>query len=177
MLKILVYPIVVFFFCGCLLQKKANNSSREVFLVSGGFNAAYGHVAIQMKSKTVFIDTSFYPAGSYFEFRADSAYIKKNRSFHADLKFSTEKKDIYHDLFSIDLATLKKWAIESQAIDSNYSVQDVIITQNGHCDSLVFHLKSGLSPGNERENFLSGLANIFPFSTGRCTFSRQFYLE
>jgi hypothetical protein len=175
---------VILFSAGCKTAGATSKpvASREVFIVSGGFNAAYGHNAIRIKPNVVEIDTSFYPAGTGFDYKIDSVYLRKNRTFSRDLQAPVNARPIYSRLVSLPLDSLKAYESRSHQYEEEggYFIQPVEVTQNGKKYSFDFYLPSKDPVGTEPyDQFLLDMKRLFPFgahNTKRCLeFYRNYY--
>lgn len=180
----LIFLICAIVITSCYNQKKTvTHTDREVYILSGGFNAGYGYNIIKINNSIVSIDTSFYPSDF------DTSYIaplklKTNRTFNPDIQKKIKSKHIYASLMTLKLDTLKTFEIKSTerlTLDSienkneNYTMQEIKVTEGGQTTSLTFFI-----PVKEKENkseydqFLFDLGHLFPFGS-KNFYCRQFY--
>jgi hypothetical protein len=165
-------------FTSCTFSKRPGHTHREVYLVSGGFNASYGNVAIRIKDNHVNIDTSFFPENNLFDFQIDSSYIKKNRSFKTDIQLSLKKKHVFSTLYGTDIKILKGWSEKSHETKNSYSIQDIKFTENNETITLTYYIPAKPKESKDKcEQFLFELYNAFPYNGTSCKFVTQFYLN
>jgi hypothetical protein len=173
--KLLIAALFIFSFFAFSFPKKKVVKQRTVYMLSGGFSAAYGHHTIKLTGTSAHVDTSFFPANEGFAYYIDSAYVKKNQRPSKDIETTLEVKAIYFSLMTLSRKTLIEYATASQKTDSAYFAQELIITENKHTDTLRYHIPVKLKEGGSKlDQFLFDLGKIFPFDGCRSSY-KTFY--
>ncbi|MCJ8291518.1 MAG: hypothetical protein HRT58_17690 [Crocinitomicaceae bacterium] len=146
------------------LESTEVKTNREVNIVSGGYNAYYGHKMIRLTSEMVMIDDSFYPADKIDQFSkfVDSLELRSNTEFRSDHTLRLEQFPIFLQLMSINTDAIGKLAEASRRIECGYSVQTITVKEGVDILKFEFYIPSEQGYiGAKCENFLLRLGNIF----------------
>lgn len=138
--------------------------NREVDILSGSYNAYYGYKKLRLTSKMVMIDDSFYPSDKIEQFSefVDSITLNTNSEFLPDHILKLKQKQIYSQLISWDISTIKALSEASRKIECGYWVQTITFREDEENVTFEFYIPTEKGfIAKECETFLLELGDIF----------------
>lgn len=161
---------------GCsTTMNSTSGAGREVYIISEGYNAAYGKNIIKITQSSVLIDTSYYPE-DFNVTNVDPSHLSKNRQFNCDIKKQVKDKSIYYSLLTTPIDTLMAYQNNSTLIEGHYTIQPITITESGKTFLFEFRIPNVKDVKQTAlAKFLFDLGRLFPFNPDNFQYCNQYY--